>query len=211
MSAAADRGRPVGATQAPEPTMGPRGKHDRVAAERVRAVDQRRARLATQQLEAGGHVDKLGGSIEVASGRVAHDVVPHAGSDRAAATRRLELDHRGNRQQRTLAGRELGRSRQRSLSLWAAIEHHEHVLVSHDSNDTPAEPRLKGADPSEAGGRASAANPRCQARTRSPDGSNSGSRATSPCTQTPKTSTSTEVPISTSGGRYAYAIERSTV
>ena len=49
------------------------------------------------------------------------------------------------------------------------------------------------------------------ARTRSPSGSKSGSAATSPPIHSPKISTSTRAPTSCAAGRYAYAIERSTV
>ena len=47
-------------------------------------------------------------------------------------------------------------------------------------------------------------------RIRSPVGSHSGSRTTSNPIHSPKTSTSPRVPIAAAGGRYAYAIERST-
>ncbi len=49
------------------------------------------------------------------------------------------------------------------------------------------------------------------ARIRSPGGSNSGSSAITPGTHSPKISTATSVPTSCSAGRYAYAIDLSTV
>ncbi len=49
------------------------------------------------------------------------------------------------------------------------------------------------------------------ARMRSPVGSNSGSAATTPGTHSPKISTAISVPTSCSAGRYAYAIDFSTV
>ena len=49
------------------------------------------------------------------------------------------------------------------------------------------------------------------ARIRSPFGSNSGSSATTPGTHSPKISTATSVPTPCSAGRYAYAIDLSTV
>ncbi len=49
------------------------------------------------------------------------------------------------------------------------------------------------------------------ARIRSPLGSNRGSSATTPATHSPKISTATSVPTPCSAGRYAYAIDFSTV
>ena len=49
------------------------------------------------------------------------------------------------------------------------------------------------------------------ARIRSPLGSKSGSSATTPATHSPKISTATSVPTPCSAGRYAYAIDFSTV
>ena len=116
----------------------------------------------------------------------------------AAASRRRELDCAVDPEQAGVLAR-----------------HAEHERLSADLDlqvvvrDPPAEHLEPGAstrpDALDLGGEGA------HARIRSPFGSNSGSAATTPGTHSPKISTAISVPTSCSAGRYAYAMDFSTV